>query len=1020
MGMTIIRKPALLGTTLLASMAIAGGAFAQAAPQPAAASNNTLQELVVTGSRIPRPNLEQPTPVSVVSPTIIEQAGPQNLGDVIAQLPGLGVTNTVRANSNNFGNSAGINSIDLRNLGTSRTLVLVDGQRHVNGDIGLNAVDVNSIPTQLVDRVEVVTGGASAIYGSDAVSGVVNIILKKHFEGLQIDAQAGSYKDFGAKYSLAGTIGHNFMDGRLNVTLTGIFNKENTIWVRDVPGAHNYGGITNFNDLTGPVDPTFYSSRGAKRNDHIPDTIIVPNVGSDLVTPNGVLLSAFTFDPQFSFDANGNLVPIPKRTGFNSFAFAQLPENCQDCYFGEDLNQESSPVQTAGGNLRMNYDFNDHLHGSLDGKFMQVNVQNVVQPSFSFGDFQLQPDNGFIKPDLRAALAGIPADEYPFIAKFAQPNGRTQDIRRQTFRLVGGLNGDFDTPFATIRWDGALNYGKVKNLITNNSLLINNNFAAAMDSVIDPKTGQAACRISVQGPHSGVYDGTVTGTGATIDESAATPGCVPFNPFGAHPTQGALLYSFGAFSTRDTLSQEVASLNASFDTGKFFNLQGGPLGVAVGAEYRMERTKEVNDPALVSGFTENLGSDSSGGYNVKEAYVELSQTIFKDYAPLLQELTVDAAYRVADYSTVGSVGAYKFSGDYAPVSWFKLRSTYSRSIRAPNITEAFLPSTPGFFNITDPCDVNNIGGNVNFAHNCQAAGIPANFKANTNASIVGQTSGNPNLDPEKSISYTAGIVFQPPIVPGLAITLDFYGIKIKNAITQVSAQDVINNCFGSATLDPTFCSLFTRNPTTHNINFVRTTFVNASKLLTQGYELHVNYTHDVSPVTERWDATKWLDGTISFDLNADYLVRLRSFPFQNDPKTYHVLEGRVSNVGSATAFEGRPRLKGIADVTYKQGPATVNWQVRYVGKGALYNVDPTSVDRSEALAIPFVSPVFYHDISVRYKLDGHFGQWGDGTEVFAGVNNVFDEQTPFMTIGAGSDVAYDLGRFFFAGVTIRR
>ena len=1012
MRTSITRKPALLGTTLLAGVLLAGAASA-------AESVATVGELIVTGSRIPRPNLEQPTPVSVISPTVIEQAGPQNLGDIINQLPGVGSTATVRANSNNFSNTAGISSIDLRNLGTSRTLVLVDGQRHVNGDVSFNAVDVNSIPTALVDHVEVVTGGASAIYGSDAVSGVVNIIMKKRFEGVLMNAQIGSYKDFGAKYSADVTVGKTFLDDRLNITATGFYQKENTIWVRDVPGAHNFGTITNFNDLTGPVNPTFYSSRSARRNDHIPDSLWVPNIGSDLVTPNGVLLNANTFDPQFSFDAAGHLVPIPRRTGFNSFAFAQLPENCQDCYFGEDLNQEASPVETKGFNVRSNFDWTPHLHATLDAKFVQVNVNNVIQPSFSFGDYQLQPDNGFITPELRAALAGTDPADYPFIAKFLQPGGRTQDIRRQTFRIVAGLNGDFDAGFAQINWDAALNYGKVKNKITNNSLELNNNFAAALDTVIDPRTGQAACRINVQGINSGVYTGTVNGSGATINEAAASPGCVPYNPFGLNISQGALQYAFGAFSTKDTLSQEVASLNLNFDTSRFFKLQGGPIGVALGAEYRMERTKDVNDPALVNGLTENLSQDASGGYNVQEAYVELSAPIFKDFALLLNELTVDAAFRGADYSTVGKVGAYKFSGTYGPVSWLKFRSTYSRAIRAPNITEAFLPPSPGFFNITDPCSAENIGANSNFAHNCQTAGIPPGFVASTNASIVGQTSGNPNLDPEKSISYTGGIVFQPPIVPGLSVTLDFYGIKIKNAITQVSAQDVINNCFGSVNLDPNFCSLFTRNPTTHNINFVRTTFVNAAKLTTQGYELHVNYVHDVSPLTERWDATRWMTGSINFDLSADYLVRLRSFPFQTDPTTYHVLEGRVTNINSATASEGTPRWKGIADLTYKQGPTTVNWQVRYVGKAALTNLDRTSVDRSEALSVPFVSPVFYHDISVRYKLGDRFGRWSDGAEVYVGVNNVFDEQTPFMTIGAGSDVAYDLGRFFFAGVTYR-
>jgi iron complex outermembrane receptor protein len=997
-------------------MAMAGVAWGQAAPRPAAAApaadNNTLQELVVTGSRIPRPNLEQPTPVAVVSPTMIQQAGPQNLGDIIAQLPAVGNTATVRANSNNFGNTAGISSIDLRNLGTQRTLVLVDGQRHVNGDVSFNAVDINSIPPSLVDHVEIVTGGASAIYGSDAVSGVVNIIMKKRFDGLQLDGQIGSYDGFGAKYSASATAGKTFMDDRLNLTGSLFYNKENVIWVRDVPGAQNYGTITNPNDLTGPVDPTFYSSRAARRNDGIPDSLFVPNVGSDLVTSNGVLLSAFTFDPEFSFDAAGNLVPIPKRTGFNSFAFAQLPKNCQDCYFGEDLNQENSPVETKGANFRVNFDVTPHLHFNLDAKYVQSDVSNIIQPSFSFGDFQLQPDNAFITPQLRAALAadGLTPDVYPFIGKFMQPNGRTQDITRRTYRVVGGLNGDFDAGFAAVNWDATLNYGKVRTQINNNDLKITANFAAAMDSVIDPATGKPACRINVP---SAPPPGDFSGFDAEVN---AAPGCVPFNPFGTPSQPAAFAYSFGNFGTKDTLSQEVASINANFDTSRFFNLQGGPLGVAVGAEYRMERTKDVNDPALVNGLTENLSNDSSGGYNVKEAYIELSQTIFKDWRPFMQELTLDAAFRGADYSTVGKVGAYKFSGDYAPVSWLKFRSTYSRSIRAPNITEAFLPPTPGFFNIVDPCSVENIGSQTNFAHNCAAAGIPANFVANTNASVTGQTSGNPNLDPEKSISYTAGIVFQPPVVPGLAITLDFYGIKIKNAITQVSAQSIINNCFNSASLDPTFCSLFTRDPVTHNINFVKTTFVNAAKLLTQGYELHVTYSHDVSPLTSRWRYTQALEGTMTFDLNVDYVALLRNFPFQTDPKTYNVLEGRVNNVNN----EGTPHWKGVADATYKQGPATFNWQVRYVGKGALFNTDPTSVDRSEALDVPFAKSVFYHDISLRYKLDDRLGGWGNGVEVFAGINNLFGERVPFMTIGAGTDVGYDLDRFFYTGITIRR
>jgi iron complex outermembrane receptor protein len=1017
---TLTAKPVLFSTTLLATAALAGVALAQTAPSPSTTpgtpAGNTLQELVVTGSRIPRPNLEQPTPVSVVSPTIIQQAGPANLGDIIAQLPAVGNANTVRANSNNFGNTAGISSIDLRNLGTSRTLVLVDGQRHVNGDVSLDAVDINSIPPQLVDHVEVVTGGASAIYGSDAVSGVVNIIMKKRFEGLQVDGQAGSYDGFGAKYKASVTAGKSFDDDKLNLTFSAFYNKENGIFVRDVPGAHNYGTIANPADLKGSVRAGFYSSPPTIPNDGIPDRLFVPNVGSDFVTPHSTLISLLNFHPMVMFDAAGNVIPVAARTGYNSFAFGQLPENCQDCYFEEDLNQEQSPIETKGGDFRLNYDFSEHLHANLDAKLVQSNVQNAIQPSFTFATYQLQPDNGFIRPDLAAALATTPTGLYPLIAEFMQPEGRTQNIRRRTFRIVGGLNGDFDAGFANVNWDANLNWGHVSTLIRNNDLSINNNLAAAIDSVIDPATGKPACRVTVQGV--GAYDGMQNDVGATINEEAAAPGCVPFNILAPQlNSAAAFAYSFGSFDTSDTLSQEVANINANFDSSRFFHLQGGPLNVAVGAEYRQERTKEVNDPALANGSTENLASDSSGGYNVSEAYIELSQTIFKNYAPLLQELTVDAAFRGADYSTVGKVGAYSFKGDYAPVSWLKLRTTYSRSIRAPNITEAFSPASSTFFNITDPCSAENINSHKNFAANCAKQGIPAGFVANTNASIVGQTSGNPNLDPEKSISYTGGLVFEPTDwVPGLAITLDFYAIKIKNAITQVAAQDIINNCYDSANLDPTFCSLFTRG-SDNNIDFVKTTFVNASKLLTQGYELHVTYSHDVTPLTQRWSFTQGLTGAFSADINADYVVRLRRFPFQTDPTTYNVLEGRAG--GSGAGAEGVPHWKGIADFTYKQGPASVNWQVRYVGKGALFNIDPTSVDRSEALNDPFAKAVFYHDLSVHYELGDHFGGRLDGMEVFAGVNNVFGEGVPYQTIGAGTDVSYDLGRFFFAGFRYR-
>ncbi len=1017
----------LWATTMLAGVLGAGTqALAQAAPstqsptgvsrsQPSDNSapqrDNTEQvgEVVVTGSRILRPNLESPTPISTLSPQQIQNAGTVNLGDIIATLPQVGFTGTTRSNSNSFGNNAGLSQVNLRNLGANRTLVLVDGQRHVAGDISSNAVDLNSIPASLVDHVEVVTGGASAIYGSDAVTGVVNIILKKNFEGVDAQAQVGGFDaGFGQTYNGYITVGHSFMDGKLNVTATGFYDNEEGFYLSNIPSSHNYGFVVNPNDIpAGTFDSSFFSAGAPITKDGIPDRLLAPNVGSDLLSRNGVLLDANTFLPITAFDAKGNPVPQVARTGYNSFAFGQLPANCTTCYFADPVTQDRSPLQSYGGDLRVNYDFNPHLHFNLDAKIVEAVADNTVQGSYTFGDYQLTPDNAFLTPAIRSLLP-TDAASYPYYSAFLT-DGRKYEVTRDTFRIVAALSGDFDTKLAKVNWDGALNYGRTNTRFENFGLRITDNFQAALDSVVDPRTGQAACRINVPSAAAAGLAYAATGEGNASNPQA----CVPFNPFGQQNGAGAYGYSFGNFNTYDSLTQQVANLNLTFDTSRFFNLQGGPVSFAVGGEYRMERTKELNDSALLAGTTENLAANSSGGFNVGEGYIEASAPIFKHFAPGLDEWTIDAAYRGSEYSTVGHTDAYKFSTVYGPFTWIKVRGTYSRAVRAPNITEAFLPESNGFFNITDPCDVSNITGNVNYPKNCAAQGIPVGFKSNTNSSIQGTTSGNPNLDPEKSISYTGGFVLQPSFIPHLSVTLDYYSIKIKNAITNVAAQDIINNCYNGPSLDSQYCSLFTR-AANGNINSVQTTFVNAAKLETDGFDLQANYAVGVSGLTSRWAYSRFLDGRLNFNLSANYLMHLRNFPFQNQPSQVNILEGAISSFGD------NPHLKGLADITYAQGPVQVSWQTRYLGRAARFDRDDTQVDKSESTDVPFANAKFTHNIVVRYRLPERLL----GAEIFGGINDIFNERPPIGifdgTSGASGDAAYDLGRYLFGGIRIRR
>jgi outer membrane receptor protein involved in Fe transport len=964
-----------------------------------------VEGVIVTGSRIARPNLDQPTPISVLSPQMIQDAGTANLGDIISQLPAVGFGFTNRANSNNYGNGAGISEVDLRNLGPSRTLVLVDGQRHVNGDIGTQGVDINSIPTALVDHVEVITGGASAIYGSDAVSGVVNIILKKNFEGLEVEAQGGDY-DFGtgARYSANATIGHNFDvgPGKMNITFSAFYNHENGIEANDLPYSKNYGSIVNPNDVAGGADPTFFSSGSPITGDHIPDNLIVPNVGSELIARNGVLLDGNTFLPITGFNTAGQPVTQPARTGYADFSFGQLPGSCTSCYFADSTNQVLSPNEQKGAEITINYDPTPHLHAFVDAKFVDSTAVDLIQGDYSFGDYPIQADNAFITPQLASILGPYyAANDAPYYSAFLN-NNREQDIERRTYRIVAGLSGDFDAKFADIKWNSALNYGETVSHLDISGIQNTANFQAALDSVINPATGQAACRINVPSAQGAGY------VAPAVTNAAA---CAPYNPFGTQASAAANAYVFGRYLTVDHLSQEDANLNFNLDTSRFFNLQGGPIGVAFGGEYRLERTYEINDEALINGSTDELAANSAGGFNVYEGYTEVNLPIFKNFVPGIQELSLDGAFREAHYSTVNDVDAYKISAVYAPVSWFKFRGTYSRAVRAPNITEAFSPVSSTYFNISDPCSVENITANTNYAKNCAASGVPTGFVANTASSIIGQTSGNPDLKPEKSLSYTGGAIFQPPWIPHLNFTIDYYSILIKDAITQVSAQDIINNCYNeSSGLSSQYCSLFTRG-SDGNINFVQTTYVNSSKLYTDGVEFQADYSIGVSGLTSMSNYTSWLDGHLGFSLDLNYVLRLRNFPFQDNPDQYNVWEGAIS--GS----EGDvPQMRGLGNISYRQGPVQLDWQVRYIGRAARFDRDPTQVDFSESTNEPYAGAKFFHNLTVRYDLSGPL----KGAQIFMGVNDIFGETPPLGLVqGSNGDSGYDLGRYIYGGMKFK-
>ncbi len=976
-----ILKSTLLGSTLLGGMLSIGFgpvAFAQVPIQTS--EEGTVSELVVTGSRIPRPNLEQPTPVATINTTAIENAGTSSLGDIIAQLPALASSGTVRANSDSGANLGGLSFPDLRSLGTSRTLTLVDGKRHVAGDAGDTAVDLNSIPPALVDRVEVITGGASAVYGSDAVTGVINIILKDDFEGYEFNMQAGAPIEgkYGQNYSASLTGGWNFQDGRGNVTLTVFGDKQERVRGPDVRGLADWATIENPAD-TGPEDG-------------VPDRLFRPYVLTEYFSRYGNIVGGDSLTPVTGFDAAGNPVAIPPRTGDNNLFFGSFAGPCAVCESTDEGAVIVPRLARFGGASTFRYDITPNIRFRGDIKYVETHVLDTFSPSFTTFEYGLDPDNAFITPAIQAQLDRFPGDRFFYVNRVNYDiGGRNTDTTRKTFRGVAALEGEFDAGFADLRWEASYNYGRTRNLFEGTNGLIPGNFNSAIDAVVDPASGQIRCRRDVP---SAFYPGYTPPTGTTVGET-----CVPFNLFGAQNSRAAAEYVTFEETRKHTITQQVGSASFNFDTSRFFNLPGGPLAFAAGAEWRREQSRNINDELVKSGITESAPQpDAVGGFEVREVFAEFDAPLLRD-APFAHRLSVNGAVRYAEYSHAGDATAWKIGGNWAPVQDFTLRGTYSKATRAPNITEAFLPATAGFSGVFDPCEASSLNVDPDRAANCAALGVT--FDDATDNQFPGVTSGNPNLDSERAETWTLGFVLQPRWITGLALTVDYYNIEIKDAISFLDPQDAADKCVDGPSLAVEYCNLIIRDPTTRQITSYLSSYLNQAALTTAGYDIQLTYGRGIDDITANWGALSRLDGRLTGSFNANYTEKLRVFAFGDFPDEVDREEGEV----------GDPRWSFISSLSYNQGPVTLTWESSYTDE-VRRNKD-VSTERSDR---PFVEAVWYHDLIARYAVD-----FGVRTELFVGVNNIFDKTIPVGISGNTADTAaYDIyGRYVFAGVKAR-
>lgn len=948
--------------------------------------------IVVTGSRIARPEFAFPNPIQAFTSEQITQSGQTNVTDFLTDSPALLGSATSGDNAgSNVGSplAVGGNYLDLRNLGTNRTLVLVDGRRHVAGFPGTAAVDINMIPLDLIDRVDVLTGGTSAVYGADGVSGVVNFVMKRDFEGLRIRGQAGisQREDAGNRY-FGITAGRNFMDGRANLTASYEFGEDDRF---SQTQRLNYGlsGPT-FRFVRNQADP-FDNSQTT------PDFLPLRDLRWADTSPGGAIDLDYDFSPDFT--GEGKVYDPGNYVARSSFTIGG-DSTRQDIYFGDTLPQNKRHIF----NLMGTYEVSPALRLFADGKYARTSAGTFQQPIYDLY-IQLYGDNAYLNQRFGSNVQGdalvLGRDSFDFgVREFL--------AKRETIRTVFGADGKIGD---NLKYELSYTFGQVEAQSISPGQRVNDRYYAAIDAVVNPATGQVTCRINLPGetliknfgfistqqygtfnPATGNYEG------APVSFNKGE--CRPLNILGEYAFDPAAL-AWVLQTDRDSsrIRQNVLSGSFSGDTGRFFNLPGGPVGFALGAEYRRESSRYDPSDFTRQGFflDSSQSSPDRGSFNVKEVFAEANLPIFSNML-LADTLSVGGAVRLSDYSTIGRTTTWSVNGVYAPVRDISFRGTISQAVRAPNLSELFGSASGTFEFITDPCNFDAVDeGSATRAANCaaqlNALGIdPATFDPNSdpispaNTSVRGRTSGNRLLSEETARTWTAGTVLRPRFIPGLQIAADWYDIRIKNAVNQVGAQEVVERCVDGATLANDFCTNYSRDPITGYINDFLVQPFNVASYDTEGLDVALNY---------RLRPGAGL-GSFNFRVTGNYLHKLTFVPSQG---------ADVENRRGEYGFRA-PKYSGTADITWTLGKVTANYGInwwdntlRYSNQAVKANPDITSPEYF------YVKEKWEHDAQIAFDATERFN-------IYAGVNNLLDTKPDAGLTGPVSSV----GRFFYVGM----
>ncbi|HTU09934.1 MAG TPA: TonB-dependent receptor [Allosphingosinicella sp.] len=961
------------------------------------------QVVEVTGSRIRRPTLTSVVPITSLSGDDLVGHGDVSLGDALNDLPALASTFS-QANSTRFIGTAGLNILDLRDLAPERTLVLVNGRRHVTSVAGAFFVDINTIPEDLLERVDIVTGGSSAVYGSDAMGGVVNFVLRRDFEGLRARAQAGvsDEGDRGIQF-ITLTGGRNFADGRGNIAVSLEYVNAEPLYFTERPrltGA--YDGRCQFQQVDNTVgEPA--------AGDGIADNTFLCGIRNATISNGGTIGQINAAGDFLRFNDSGNLfIDVPTRS------FRPVGSGNQQGGFGStlrDTGQLAAGLDRYTANLLARFEVSPAFQPFFEGKYVHIDAVQEGQPSFFQGRL-MRCDNGFLNAQSLATLQSFGLCANPATGTFPLSRfnvdfgGRQQLISRDTWRVVAGVEGDFNDDW---HYEVAVNYGRYKGRTDalNDLVLadLNGNpdgFTLAADAVRNAQ-GQIVCRVN--------------------QVAVTRPDCVPINLFGTAPSAAALDF----VNTTSTLDERASQLNVTAfmagDLSQLFELPGGPIRFVVGTEWRRETTSQRADPLSASGatFFNAFPTFSPPDFEVLEGFGELELPILRDQ-PFARELTVTGAVRYSNYNTdANHTFAWNISGTWSPVRDIRFRANYSRAVRVPTLGDLFTPATQGFAQVQDPCDQAFINNGPNRAANCAALGVPTTVLAGSpcitaatpvgspfrncvsNSQTIGFTqAGNSTLEEETANSLTIGAVFTPSFLPGFSLTVDYYSIRVNNLIQLLVPQNILNLCVDQANTNNPYCALI--NPRNgfglfaNQDDILLSRVANFARQDSRGIDFDLAYHH------------RFGNGHV-LNVRAIATVVLERTDFVNptDPAFGDRLLGEV----------GDPALAANFQVEYGAGPWDLRYTLNYIGRQtvpAFYESQhsfqgrpPTNADISDREWFP---DLFIHGIRMGYRVNEQF-------RFYAGIDNFTDRQPPLGLLGTGGGEGVDaIGRYFYAGVLV--